>query len=205
MTQAVLCWRRLTDFDGDPSTHMMWDAKMAREVREGQSPPTLRIYTWATAAISLGRHQSETDLPEGLTRKGRPVVIRPTGGGAVEHSPEELTYAVALPRKMLPAGLRLNRIAERLHAQFRNLLVEGGLFSAQALALVRADFPGPAALCFSAPVRGDLMYQGKKAAGSALRIWRDGVLIQGTIQGLPVCRERLLEPLTAAVERSFPA
>jgi len=184
---------------------MMRDAEMARAVREGQSLPTLRLYAWATAAISLGRHQCEADLPEGLLRKGWPVVIRPTGGGAVEHSPEELTYAVAAPRSMLPSGLRLNRISERLHAQFRSLLVESGLFSSQALELVQADFPGPTTLCFSAPVRGDLAYRGKKVAGSALRVWRDAVLIQGSIQGLPVPREQLLEPLSAAVQRTFSA
>ncbi|OIO58523.1 MAG: lipoate--protein ligase family protein [Alphaproteobacteria bacterium CG_4_10_14_0_2_um_filter_63_37] len=60
--------------------------------------PTLRLYAWSPAAVSLGYFQSagdELDLTA-CRSEGVTVVRRITGGGAVFHD-AELTYSLVLP------------------------------------------------------------------------------------------------------------
>jgi len=60
-----------------------------------EPPPTLRLYGWSRAALSLGRTQKAAGAhdPAALARLGIELVRRPTGGTAVLHE-FELTYAV---------------------------------------------------------------------------------------------------------------
>ncbi len=195
--------RLIVDPPGEPEANMAADEKIARDVLEQNAPLTLRIYRWSRPAVSLGRRQNPDDLPAGILHEGIPLVRRPTGGGAVVHSLDELTYAVAVPRRQINPALPLHKLPGLLHENLREILVERGLASFEELAIQRGDSAGPFQLCFSAPVCGDLLRRGKKAAGSALRVWRGGVLIQGSIQGLPVSAGLLTEALVAALARSF--
>ncbi|MBI3616483.1 MAG: lipoate--protein ligase family protein [Candidatus Omnitrophica bacterium] len=205
---------------------MARDEQLAQQVRARFLPATLRIYQWDRPAISLGRRQAIGDLlsaetvissPKGtrnlvfkneISRRfaarddiaDLPLVHRPTGGGAVLHRLDELTYALAIPSSSLPSDVRLNRIPGILHQEIREELVRRGLISSENLEVTCGDSDGPFTLCFDAPVCGDLLYRGKKVAGSALRAWRDGLLIQGSIQGLPVPYDQLKEALIASVE-----
>ena len=190
----------ILDPRGEPEANMAADEELARRVREGTAPATLRIYGWNQPAVSLGRRQLLEDLPPSLGSDALPIVRRPTGGGAVLHRPDELTYALALPRFPLPlrerVGVRgLNQLPGLIHQFLRDELVRRGLVPPEDLRIVSADSNGPATLCFSSPVCGDLLYRGKKVCGCALRVWRDGLLIQGTIQGLPVRESDLREIL----------
>ncbi|MBI3333459.1 MAG: hypothetical protein HYZ93_05160 [Candidatus Omnitrophica bacterium] len=194
----------ILDPPGDPAANMAADEALAACVRRGADPPTLilRIYRWNQPAISLGRRQRLEDLPAELIRRGLPIVRRPTGGGAVVHSPSgELTYAVAIPRPLFPRGLPLHQVAGLLHRGLREELIRRGSIPADDLDLACAGgspSPSPAALCFAASACGDLLYRGGKVAGSALRVWRDGLLLQGSIQGLPLPLEFLAEALSQA-------
>ncbi len=184
---------------------MAADEEIARGVRElGSSGAVLRLYGWRQPAISLGRRQKEEDLPPGLLRMGLPMVRRPTGGGAVLHRLDEQTYAVAVSREALASlPLRLNQVPGLLHRRLRDLLVREGHLPPEELRIVQTEADGPSSLCFSFPVSGDLVYRDRKVAGSALRAWREGLLIQGSIQGLPVNGAVLAEMLKCAVARSF--
>jgi lipoate-protein ligase A len=196
-------WRLILDPAGEPQANMASDEAIAREVLEGSSPLTLRIYRWERAAVSLGRRQEPEKLPSGIAPRGFTFVRRPTGGGAVVHSIEELTYALAIPRGAMPENCPLNQLPGFFHSHLRDVLVERGWVSGDQLTLQEKDSAGPFHACFSAPVRGDLLWQGRKAAGSALRAWRGGALIQGSIQGLPVWYDRLADALVEALKRSF--
>lgn len=68
------------------------------------APPTLRLYRWARPTLSLGHRQTaERDCdPEALRERGVPGVRRPSGGRALLHLPDELTYAFAARRQQLP-------------------------------------------------------------------------------------------------------
>ena len=58
-------------------------------------PPTLRLYAWSPACLSLGYAQSIDDADiEMLNLFGWDIVRRPTGGRAILHT-DELTYTRA--------------------------------------------------------------------------------------------------------------
>lgn len=72
---------------------------MARdEALLAEGVPTLRLYGWRPAAVSLGRAQTEADVDMDAARAwGLDVVRRATGGGAILHEESEVTYSVVLP------------------------------------------------------------------------------------------------------------
>ena len=187
------------DPPGDPIANMKADCALVQAVREDSALAILRIYRWNQPALSIGRRQSVEDLPSVFREAQSVLVRRPTGGGAVLHRLDELTYAFAISRGVLPAHISIREIVGVLHRSLRRELIARKDFSVGDLTVVEQDAPGPATFCFSAPVRGDLMFQGRKVAGAALRVWRDAILVQGSIQGLTVGQDQLSE----AVRKSF--
>lgn len=187
----------------------------------GRRQQASELGTWHQTTL---RYQvPDGPLVPGTDLRSLSIVRRPTGGGAVVHRTEgELTYALALPLPELSpvpdtestgyrAGSRylvpgtgyqvpVRGLPGALHGALRDLLVEEGLFRPEELTVAEGNCRGPFTLCFEAPVCGDLLYKGRKVAGSALRVWRDGLLIQGSIQGLPVEYNRLVEMLQSAVK-----
>ena len=79
--------------------NMAVDESILASVSEGASGPTLRLYSWAPSAISIGYFQGlqmEVDMAE-CRKMGVDVVRRITGGGAVYHDAiGELTYSVVV-------------------------------------------------------------------------------------------------------------
>jgi len=78
--------------------NMGLDEAILESVASGAQPPTLRLYAWKPAAVSVGYFQGvrdEVDLAA-CERLGVDVVRRLTGGGAVFHA-DELTYSVVVP------------------------------------------------------------------------------------------------------------
>ena len=192
------------DPPGDPESNMAADQRILGIVAQTEQPNgILRIYRWDRPAISLGRRQRSEDLPASLSTGGLPFVRRPTGGGAVLHRMDELTYALAASRKFLPAAGPLREIPVLLHRCLRDWAVGQGWVSAGDLSLVESDPSGPAPLCFEAPAWGDLLFRGRKVAGAALRVWKEEFLLQGSLQGFPVRRDHLRHGLIAAVRKSF--
>lgn len=183
---------------------MAADERISRLAVE-EARPVLRVYGWKSRAISLGRRQTEQDLPESLKSQRLPFVWRPTGGGAVCHTTDEFTYAFSARKEDLSPGFPLREIACLLHRRLLEIAVEKGWLPAGAVTIFGADPAGPAPVCFVAPARGDLMHGQTKVAGAALRVWRDRVLVQGSIQGIPLEREQLLEAFTQAAETGFEA
>ena len=111
----------------DPGANMEKDSQLAQQVREGKAPLRLRLYGWNRPAVSLGRRQPLRELPPDLL--AMPLVRRPTGGGAVVHSEEELTYALAVSREALPEDIPLKRLTRELHGFLQKLLIERGAVS----------------------------------------------------------------------------
>jgi len=78
--------------------NMGLDEAILESVATDDAPPTLRLYAWKPAAVTVGYFQGvrdEVDL-QACERLGIDVVRRLTGGGAVFHS-DELTYSVVVP------------------------------------------------------------------------------------------------------------
>src|SRR5215469_12078444 len=73
----------------------------------GETPPTLRAFTWERPAISLGRFQDveREILVEECAARGINLVRRPTGGRAVLHV-AEFTYSVTVSTAYgVPSGV----------------------------------------------------------------------------------------------------
>jgi lipoate-protein ligase A len=145
---------------------------MARARRTGET--VLRVYTWSSPVLSLGRNQRARGIyaADELARRGIAVVRRPTGGRALLHR-REITYSVTAPAR---ADEGLTATYDRVNA----LLVEalGSLGVPVAIARPAGRSLSPSALpCFAEPSLGEIVVGGRKLVGSAQ--WREnGALLQ---------------------------
>lgn len=149
------------------------EALMDRARRTGEW--LLRVYSWRTPTISLGRNQTARgryDL-ERMREKGVGVVRRPTGGRAILHA-REITYSVTAP--VADAG-SLRESYDRINRVLTAALSSMGV---DAVASPESGHRHPApgmTPCFDEPAAGELTVGGRKLAGSAQ--WRnDGALLQ---------------------------
>jgi lipoate---protein ligase len=95
-------WRVIIDKAHTAANNMARDEAML----ERHIIPTLRLYSWSPAAVSIGYFQSltlEVDVEE-CRRQKVDVVRRITGGGAVFHE-HELTYSIVVPESMVPKDI----------------------------------------------------------------------------------------------------
>jgi lipoate-protein ligase A len=143
--------------------NMGLDEAILQKNAEGSVPPTLRIYGWEPAAVSVGYFQGleeEVDLAACASR-GIDVVRRISGGGAVFHK-AELTYSLIMPVSHPLAGAAVQGSYERFCA---------GIVRALALLGVEARF---------APVN-DILAGDRKISGNAQTRRMGCVLQHGTI------------------------
>jgi lipoate-protein ligase A len=132
------------------------------------------------------------------------LVKRPTGGGAVLHSTTDLSFSLAWRREQAFFSETPRLCYAEIHARILKEL-EGhigtnfSLFAKETGACEGASAKGPLPVCFKEPVCNDVMRDGQKIVGGALRITKNAVLYQGTIQ-LPLVAA---DDLKAAVRRAF--
>jgi len=159
---------------------MAVDEAVLDSIGRGESLPTLRLYTWEPACLSLGRAQPFADVDIArLHARGWEVVRRATGGRAILHT-DELTYSVigSAEEPLLAGGVleSYNRIAQALLLAVKNLelLVEmkEGKTNDQAI-------PNP--VCFEVPSTYEITVGGKKLIGSAQARKKEGVLQHGSL------------------------
>jgi len=161
---------------------MAVDESILEAAGRGQVLPTLRLYAWQPACLSLGYAQaiSDVDIPR-LRARGWEIVRRPTGGRAILHC-DELTYAIAAPiSEPHLAGSVLEsyrRISEAL-LQALKLLGIPAQRSEGPLMESHSDDHNP--VCFERPSNYEITFQGKKIIGSAQARRRDGVLQHGSL------------------------
>lgn len=182
---ATETWNLVRISAPSAAQQMALDHVLAESVWRGHRPPTVRLYTWRQAALTIGRHQYPESLPCLAVR-------RPTGGRAVFHE-DELTLSVALPsgHRWLSRGLRgsYRHIAGRIHAALELLGLP-----------VSIDAPAPSGravdrfACFAARASDEPAVDGHKVAAIAQRFTPGGLLVQAT---LPLSPPRTLPGATA--------
>jgi lipoate-protein ligase A len=135
---------------------------------KGVVPPTLRLYSWSPACLSLGYAQPVRDVQiEDLVSRGWEIVRRPTGGRAILHT-DELTYSVCgqLSEHHLSGG-----VLESYHNLSLALLKALDLIGINAdptrvtTPLSPQDKNNP--VCFEVPSNYEITVNGKKLIGSA--------------------------------------
>ena len=173
-------WRLLITPPARGAWNMAVDEAILEHSGRGASIPTLRLYAWEPACLSLGHAQPFSDVDvERLKQRGWEVVRRATGGRAILHT-DELTYSVIAPNdEPRVAGTVLesyNRLAQALLLAVKNLDLSVELKEGKAYG---NDMPNP--VCFEVPSTYEITVDGKKLIGSAQARKKDGVLQHGSL------------------------
>jgi lipoate-protein ligase A len=174
-------WRLLLDGLAAGSWNMGVDEALLASAVEG-GVPTLRLYAWQGPWLSLGYGQRlGAERLAACAEAGVGVVRRVTGGLAVLHG-ADLTYAVAAPERLLPAGLRptYEILAAALQGALRSLGVDAQRSAAPPGGAGPGGFD-----CFAEPAADELCVGGRKLVGSAQRRGGGGVLQHGSLRLAP--------------------
>jgi len=165
-------WRLLETGPGDGAWNMSVDRALLLSREAGTSPPTLRLYRFVPATVTLGRFQDIADVDLGeCDRAGVGVVRRPTGGRAVLHD-DELTYSVvASVSDGIPRGVAASYryLCSALVAAHRGLGVPARLTA--------RDRGTRSAACYSHATTADVSVGTSKLSGSA-QVWSGDTVLQ---------------------------
>lgn len=168
MNHKEQAWRLIEDPPQTGAWNMAVDEAILAAVAAGEAPPTLRMYAWQPACLSIGYGQRYRDIDAaGLRSHGWDVVRRPTGGRAILHT-DELTYSVCAPANhpIMQGGILPSY-----------QLISGALLRGLELLAVPAtreahydldpdiDPRGP--VCFEIPSNWEITFEGRKLIGSA--------------------------------------
>ena len=229
-------WRLLIDLPADGAANMArdeailsshagpWPKGHPGSGDTGAAQPTLRLYRWRPACLSLGRFQRADVIDQAAcARAGVGIVRRPSGGRALLHD-DELTYAIiaradhplfgdqsilATYRQIslaLLAGLRRLGLAAELTSattdhrppttDHQTKTIFGNEATGRRSSVVSRRL---SAACFDTPAAHELTVAGRKLVGSA-QTRRDGSILQHGVIPLTAHAERL-----AALLRHPPA
>jgi len=175
-----MTWRLLITPPARGAWNMAVDESILEHIGRGESLPTLRLYAWTPACLSLGHAQPFSDVDMNrLKQHSWEVVRRVTGGRAILHT-DELTYSVTAPsNEPRVEGSVLesyNRLAQALLLAVKNLElpveIKEGTTNENAT-------PNP--VCFEVPSTYEITVNGKKLIGSAQARKKEGVLQHGSL------------------------
>ena len=175
-------WRLLITPSAPGAWNMAVDEAILEHNVRGESLPTLRLYAWDPACLSLGHAQPFADVDTArLQDCGWEVVRRATGGRAILHT-DELTYSVtgSAEEPILAGGVleSYNRLAQALLLAVKNLGVPVEIKEpvGHASSVTSAN-----PVCFEVPSTYEITVAGKKLIGSAQARKKEGVLQHGSL------------------------
>ena len=173
-------WRLLFTPPARGAWNMAVDETILESIHRGDSIPTLRLYSWTPACLSLGHAQPYADVDSvRLRTRGWEVVRRVTGGRAILHT-DELTYSVTGPAENpILAGSVLesyNRLAQALLRAVHDLGLPVEMKEGKADANGNTN-----PVCFEVPSTYEITVNGKKLIGSAQARKKEGVLQHGSL------------------------
>ena len=173
-------WRLLLTPPARGAWNMALDEAILEHIGRGESIPTLRLYAWEPACLSLGHAQPYSDVDVyRLAVRGWEVVRRITGGRAILHT-DELTYSVIAPNdEPVIAGTVLesyNRLAQTLLMAVKNLGLPVEMQEGKP-----NDNASSNPICFEVPSTYEITVDGKKLIGSAQARKKEGVLQHGSL------------------------
>lgn len=159
---------------------MALDEAIAIHVRNGEAPPTIRLYGWSGPSVSLGSFQKITDINlQYCIDNNIPVVRRPTGGRGILHG-DELTYSFSA-KNAGEFSTGLLETYRKLSAAFQSALNKAGLNVTMKMERESGRSLMRSPLCFQSTSYGEISFSDKKLIGSAQKRWSDGFLQQGSI------------------------
>lgn len=173
-------WRLLITPPARGAWNMALDESILEHIGRGESIPTLRLYAWLPACLSLGHAQPHADVDVvRLKDRGWEMVRRITGGRAILHT-DEITYSVIAPNdEPRVAGTVLesyNRLAQALLLAVQQLELPVEMNREAQDSIVRNN-----PVCFEVPSTYEITVDGKKLIGSAQARKKEGVLQHGSL------------------------
>jgi len=174
-------WRLILDAsDVIGSVNMARDEAILSAVGTKQVPPTVRLYGWNPACLSLGYGQSGRDLDrDRLAEHGWSAVRRLSGGRAILHV-DELTYSVALSADHPLAAGGVLESYRRLSVALLSM-VHGLGVQADSVPMTAHEKGKMRPVCFETSSDYEITSGGRKLIGSAQVRALGGVLQHGAI------------------------
>ncbi len=169
-------WRLITTWDAPPAWNMGLDQAL---LETPGAPPTLRLYTWRPAALSLGYFQRFDDVP--AAKHAAAVVRRITGGGAIHHQ-RELTFSICVDLEHPLYAGTVGQSYARVHASIARALAEFGIDARPRGSAQLASDRAGTGMCFHDSSALDLVWSERKGVGSAQRRKGGRVLHHGSIK-----------------------
>lgn len=173
-------WRLILHPAARGPWNMAVDEAILEATGRGESSPTLRLYAWQPACLSLGYAQPVQNIDKpSLTALGWDLVRRPTGGRAILHT-DELTYAIIAPL----SEPRVRGTVLESYSRLAQALVHSlHLLSVPAEITGTNPNHGPLTqpICFEQPSDYEIVADGKKILGSAQARRLGGVLQHGSL------------------------
>lgn len=182
-------WRLIITTPASGAWNMALDEAILEAAGREEFPPTLRLYAWHPACLSLGFAQPFSDVDsEALCANGWDVVRRPTGGRAILHV-DELTYSVSGPAtepRLSGSVLESYRVLSEALLNSLHLLSIPAEAKEKPATIPAANTVNngngdPNPVCFEVPSNYEITVAGKKLVGSAQARRKEGVLQHGSL------------------------
>lgn len=173
-------WRLLITEPSSGAWNMALDEAVLRHTADKKSPPTLRLFNWQPATLSLGFAQPISDVDfAALKSTGWGLVRRPTGGRAILHV-DEITYSVTGPTDDPHLSGSLLESYRKI-----SLALLAGLAEINIHAVNDKTYENQVSknnpVCFETPSNYEITANGKKLIGSAQARKDGGLLQHGTL------------------------
>ncbi|TVR68645.1 MAG: lipoate--protein ligase family protein [Sphaerobacteraceae bacterium] len=177
---------RLIDLSfADGARQLAISEAIMRSTGRGESPPTIRLYSWSEPVVILGVGQPASDLNLDLCRERGYRVLRRIGGGtAVYHDAEEVSIDM-----IVPAGHRLgptdvhrgyDLFSQMLSLALRQQGIEAETVTvekARAMSLDESMRP----VCFASISPFEFLHDGRKLDGICQIRRKDAIAYQAAI------------------------
>jgi lipoate-protein ligase A len=177
-------WRFLDSGYGDPHWNMAFDKTLLESYLPAESSPVFRIYQWNKPAISLGRFQDAEKVLnlDNCYKDNLSIVKRITGGGAIYHNQDELTYSLVCVAELFRTDSvkdSYQKITNFILKTYRSL----GFFAqyAKDYQKDKRELGVVSDFCFSGWQDYDILIKGKKIGGNAQKRKRAVIFQHGSI------------------------
>lgn len=172
-------WRLIYDYPTPGADNMAIDEAILEAVSAHHVPPTLRVYAWNPACLSLGYGQRASDVDfERAKALGYSVVRRPTGGRAILHT-DELTYSLSLPAEDEIAGDSILESYRRISGALVAGLAQLGVQPQASEQTGAKQSVKP--VCFEITSHYEITFNQRKLVGSAQLRRKKGLLQHGSL------------------------
>ena len=156
----------------------------------------LRFFNWQNKkAITFGYAQRSKSLKEQFAL-GYQITRRPSGGGIVYHE-DDLTFSI-----IFTSTQKVEEIYKNLHTAIAGELKKyiNKVQNYEQKNIFKPVENGQSKACFANPVLDDLMVEGKKILGGAIRRFNNRILYQGTLQ---IAQARTKEEYKKAIKNAL--